>query len=80
MITHVKKNSQKLRTAYIKPSRIEAAVQFRKKTLFSTHIHNPKNSKQNNRYSKEREVQVSELNKYIRKMERIYDSFPYFPF
>lgn len=77
MITKVKRNIQ--RATFVKPNYLECAVQFRKKMPFPTQIHSHKTSREKNYYSTERDVQVSELNKYIRKMERIYDSFPYFP-
>jgi len=77
MITKVKRNAQKV-IGFIRPSHLEGAIQFRNQAILSI---NPfhRNSREKNYYSIEREVQVSELNKYIRKMERIYDFFPYFP-
>jgi len=77
MITHVKKNSQKLKTAYIKPSRIESAVHFREQADFPTHTLNHKSSGEKDHYSKERDAQISELNEYIRKIQTMYYSFPY---
>jgi len=80
MITHVKRNSQKIRTAFIKPSRIEAAVHFKKGDFPKLNTRGHKRSGEKGYYSREREIQVSELNEYIRKMERVYNAFPYFPF
>jgi hypothetical protein len=69
MITHIKKNAQNIR-GFTKPSHIESALQFGKRTLFLTHNFDCKKARRGNLYIIERDRGVSKLNEYIRKMEK----------
>ncbi len=80
MITHVKRNSQKIRTAYIKPSRIEAAVHLNSGELFQTTSNHHKSQGETSYSIRNRDVQIAKLNEYIRKIQTMYNSFPYPPF
>ena len=67
MITHVKKNSQRI--AFTKLSHIERAVQFRKQIFFHSHSFNCRNPRENSSYYGQRD-RGAELNEYMREMEK----------
>ncbi len=70
MITHVKKNAQRL-TGFTKPSHLECAVQFRNHNPFQT-VNSGNNSKKNSLYSKKRNMSL-ELIEYMKYDGGVYN-------
>jgi len=73
MITHVKRNMQRIR-GFTKPSYIECAVQFRNLNPFQS-FNCRTHSKKNGSYFEKRTMGLTEIYKYLDQIERMYRGY-----